>query len=65
MDKSYKFRINPIINLANQNISDEANAIIIILFRDYFATEEQKIKIKEILDLKNLYLKYYIIYKFL
>ena len=53
MDKNYKFTIDPEIDLANQNISKEANAIIVTLFRDYYATEEQKTKIKEILDLNQ------------
>ena len=53
MDKNYKFTIDPEIDLANQNISKEANAIIVTLFRDYYATEEQKAKIKEILDLNQ------------
>ncbi len=42
MDKDYIFTINPEMNLSLQNISIEANAILIVLFRDYFATEEQK-----------------------
>lgn len=50
MDKNYNFKINPEIDLSNQDISAEANAIIINLFTDYFATENQKLKIKEILD---------------
>ena len=50
MDKDYVFLINPEIDLSEQNISSEANAIIVNLFRDYFATEEQKAKIKEILE---------------
>lgn len=53
MDKDYVFTINPEIDLSEQNISSEANAIIVNLFRDYFATEEQKVKIKEILDLNQ------------
>lgn len=53
MDKDYNFTINPERDLSEQNISKEANAIIVNLFRDYFATEEQKIKIKEILDLNQ------------
>lgn len=53
MDKDYTFTINPEIDLAEQNISQEANAIIVNLYTDYFATEEQKIKIKEILDLNQ------------
>ena len=42
MDQNYIFTINPEIDLSEQNISPEANAIIINLFTDYFATEEQK-----------------------
>ena len=53
MDKDYKFTINPEVDLANQNISKEANAIIVRLYRDYYATEEQKFKINEILDLNQ------------
>ena len=53
MDKNYDFTINPEIDLAEQNISKEANAIIVNLFTDYYATEEQKVKIKEILDLNQ------------
>lgn len=53
MDKNYQFVINPKIDLSEQNISKEANAIIVILFQDYFATEEQKEKIKEILELNE------------
>ena len=50
MDKDYNFKINPEIDLSEQSISPEANAIMINLFTDYYATEEQKIKIKNILD---------------
>ena len=53
MDKDYVFKINPEIDLSKQNISPEASAVIVNLFRDYFATEEQKLKIKEILDLNQ------------
>jgi len=53
MDRNYKFIINPEIDLAEQNISAEANAIIVNLFKGYFATEEQKVKIKEILELND------------
>ena len=49
MDQNYEFTINPAIDLSEQNISKEANTIIVSLFQDYFATEEQKEKIKEIL----------------
>lgn len=50
MDKNYNFKINPEIDLSEQSISPEANAIMINLFTDYYATEEQKVKIKNILD---------------
>ena len=53
MDKNYDFTINPDIDLSEQNLSPEANAIIVTLYRDYFATEEQKQKIKEILELNE------------
>ena len=53
MDTNYKFTINPEIDLAKQNVSTEANAIIVNLFRNYFATENQKAKIKEILDINQ------------
>lgn len=52
-DKNYIFTINPKVDLSKQNISREANAIIVNLYRDYFATEEQKVKIKEILELNQ------------
>ena len=48
-DKNYDFKINSEIPLEEQNISKEANAIIVILYRDYFATEEEKDKIEEVL----------------
>ena len=41
-DNNYQFTIDPTIDLAEQNISREANAILVSLFRDYFATEKQK-----------------------
>ena len=53
MDKKYDFSIDPTVDLSKQNISKEANAIIIALFQDYFATEEQKEKIEEILKINE------------
>jgi len=50
MDRNYEFSIDPLIDLSEQNISREANAIIVTLFEDYFATDEQKKKIKKILE---------------
>mgnify|MGYP004497907275 FL=1 len=63
-DTSYKFKIDPAMPLDKQNISIEANSIIIVLFRDYFATENQKEKLNVILkqneykyqeDIRNKY----------
>lgn len=42
VDKDYNFQINPNIELEKQNISKEANAILVTLFNDYFATDRQK-----------------------
>ena len=53
MDKEYNFTVNPKINLAEQNISPEANAIIVNLYIDYFANEQQNEKIQEILQLNQ------------
>ena len=53
MDKNYNFTINPNIDLSEQNISKETKALIVTLYEDYFATEEQKQKIKEILKLNE------------
>lgn len=53
MDNTYEFTIYPEIDLSEQNISKEANALIVSLFQDYFATEKQKEKINEILELNE------------
>ena len=53
MDKDYKFTINPEIDLAEQNVSKEASAIIVTLYRDYFATEEQREKIEDLIKLNE------------
>ena len=45
MDKNYNYKINPELELSKQCISREANAILVSLFRDYFATESQKEKL--------------------
>lgn len=57
-------KINPNIDLAEQNISRKANAILVSLFRDYFATAKQKEILKNLLQQnqekleKEKYLKY-------
>lgn len=53
MDRDYQFKIDPNIDLAKQNISKEANAILISLFRDYFATEAQKEILKKLLNINQ------------
>ena len=53
MDKNYKFTINPEIDLDKQNVSKEAGAIIVMLFRDYFATKEQKEQLEELIKLNE------------
>lgn len=46
-NKNYNFKYNPHISLDEQNVSKRAKAIIAILFRDYWATSEQREKIIE------------------
>ena len=53
MDKNYNFTINPNIDLSEQNILKETKALIVTLYEDYFATEEQKEIINEILKLNQ------------
>ena len=50
MDKDYIYKINPEIDLSQQYISKEANAILISLFRDYFATENQRKTLSNLLN---------------
>lgn len=54
LDYDYEFTIDPNIDLSEQNISKEANAIIVTLYENYFATEVEKSKIKEILKLNEI-----------
>lgn len=50
MDINYEFHIDPSIDLEKQNISKEANAILLTIFRDYFATDKQKESLKKLLN---------------
>ncbi len=50
MDKDYIYNINPEVDLSKQKVSKEANAILVSLFRDYFATEKQKQTLKKLLN---------------
>ena len=42
MEKNYEYSIDPDIDLSKQHISKEANAILISIFRDYFANDRQR-----------------------
>ena len=46
-NKNYTFSYNPRVTLDEQNVSKITKTIIAILFRDYWATPEQKEKIIE------------------
>ena len=46
MNKDYAFNYNPDKTLQEQNVSETARTIIAILFRDYWATEEQRKNVK-------------------
>lgn len=47
MDTNYEFSIDPKVPLNKQNVSKEASAIIVNLFLDYFADDEQRETLKE------------------
>lgn len=50
MDKNYIFKINLEQDLSEQKISKEACAILVTIFRDYFATEQQKNTLNNLLN---------------
>lgn len=52
-DKNYIFKIDKDIPLNKQNISEKANTIIVILYRDYLTNEKQKKALKQILKLND------------
>lgn len=54
MDREYTYSINPKVDLSKQNISKEANAILISLFKDYFADEKQKSTLENLLRQNQL-----------
>lgn len=41
-NKEYEFRINPNIDIKEQDIMEETRAILYNIFRDYLATPEQR-----------------------
>ena len=48
-DKNYEFKFDINKSLDEQEFLRETNAIIVVLFRDYFATDTQKEKLQRIL----------------
>ena len=48
-DKDYKFKIDKNIPLNMQNISKKTNAVLVNIFKDFFASEIQKDKLNTIL----------------
>ena len=48
-DINYEYKINKLLSLEQMNISRRANAIIIVLWEKYFASEDQKQKLHVIL----------------
>lgn len=52
-DKNYIFKLDPNLDLAEQKISREANAILVSLYRDYFASEAEKQKINRLLNINQ------------
>ena len=56
INPNYHFKYDPNKTLQEQNVSKEARIIIAILFRDYWATPNQKEKIirKEKFDIKKI-----------
>lgn len=57
MDKSYKYTINPEIDLSEQEISNEANGILVNLFINYFATDKQKDTVNALLEQNQIKLE--------
>lgn len=53
-DENYDFHYNENIPFNEQQILPETQAIIITLFRDYYATDEQKEKLEKILNHNDL-----------
>ena len=52
-DQNYTFELNKELPIEKQNISKKANAILVILYRDYFANDHQKKVLQQILELND------------
>ena len=48
MDSAYMYELNFTGGFENQKLLKETEAILAVFYRDYWATDEQKQKIKEI-----------------
>ena len=57
-DRGYNFRFDTSKSFNEQQISNMANAIIITIFRDYFANEQQKSVLKSIINENNRKIEY-------
>ena len=53
-DKNYKFIYDETVELKDQEISKEANAVIIAMYMNYFANEKQKEIIDEVLKQNSI-----------
>lgn len=53
-DKTYKFIYDESLNVKDQSISKEANAVIVAIYMNYFANEKQKSIINEILKQNSI-----------
>ena len=49
-DVNYKIQLNPEKSLKEQNISEKAKAIIALIYKDYFASENELIALTQKLD---------------
>lgn len=50
MDKEYEYKFDSSTSISEQNILIETNGILVSLFKDYLATEEEKQKIDNLLE---------------
>ncbi len=53
-DKNYKYEFDENIDIKDQQISKEANAVIVSIYMNYFANEKQKGIINEILNQNSI-----------
>ena len=56
-DREYRYKIDKTKTYIEQNISKKSNSIIVSLYREYFASEEEKNVLNQILALNELNLK--------